>query len=55
MVGLKVQMIFLHPPPSCLPSELIVNDNIREEHNGDSTNNLPRRMKLLEFCDIILT
>lgn len=54
MAGLKVQMIFLHHPPSCLPSELIANDNIREEHNGDSTNNLPLRMKLLEFCDIIV-
>lgn len=53
MARLKVQMIFLHHPPSCLPSELTANDNIREEHNGDPTNNLAPGMKLQEFCAII--
>lgn len=55
MARLKVQMIFLHHPPSCLPSELIAHDNIREEHNGDSTNNLPPAMKSPDFwADILI-
>lgn len=46
----KVQMIFLHLPPSCFPSELIANDNIRKGHNGDSTNNLPLGFAKLNIC-----
>lgn len=40
MARLKVQMISLRQPPSRLPSELIANGSIREEPDGDPTNNL---------------
>lgn len=41
MAGPKVQMISPYLSPSCCPSELIANDNIRKGHNGVSANNLP--------------
>lgn len=50
MAGQKVQMIFLHLPPSCCPTELIANDNIRKGHNGYSTNNLDLRFANLNIC-----
>lgn len=52
VAGPKVQMIFPHLPPSCWPSELIANDNIRKGHNGDSTNNLPLGFANLNICRI---
>lgn len=50
MAGQKVQMIFLHLPPSCCPTELIANDNIRKGHNGYSTNNLDLEFANLNIC-----
>lgn len=47
---LKVQMIFLRLPPSCFPSELIANDNMRKGHNGESTNNLALVFAKLNIC-----